>query len=128
MLVEKIEESYDTSRLLVADPAFKRLGLTDAAIATVSSRGVLVLTTDLQLHVALQERGIDSLNFNRLRPLEWQPRSVCAGRVMRGVSFSLLDRVPDRLLDEFSPDMKRIGKRVWHGTLTGGRSLLTRLR
>ncbi len=71
VLVENIEESYDTSRLLVGDPAFKRLGLTDAAIATVCSRGVLVLTADAQLHVVLQERGIDALNFNHIRPLGW---------------------------------------------------------
>jgi hypothetical protein len=71
VLVENIEESYDTSRLLVGDPAFKRLGLTDAAIATVCSRGVLVLTADDQLHVALQERDIDALNFNHIRALEW---------------------------------------------------------
>jgi hypothetical protein len=71
VLVETIEESYDTSRLLVSDPAFKRLGLTDAAIATVCSRGVLVLTADAQLHFALQARDIDALNFNRIRALEW---------------------------------------------------------
>jgi rRNA-processing protein FCF1 len=71
VLVEKVEESYDTSRLLVGDPAFKRLGLTDAAIATVCSRGVLVLTADAELHVALQERGIDALNFNHIRSLGW---------------------------------------------------------
>ena len=71
VLVETIEESYDTSRLLVSDPAFKRLGLTDAAIAAVCSRGVLVLTADAQLHVALQERDIDALNFNHIRPLGW---------------------------------------------------------
>ena len=71
VLVENIEESYDTSRVLVGDPAFKRLGLTDAAIATVCSRGILVLTTDVQLHVALQERDIDALNFNHIRPLGW---------------------------------------------------------
>jgi hypothetical protein len=71
VLVENIEESYDTSRLLVGDPAFKRLGLTDAAIATVCSRGVLVLTADAQLHVTLQDRDIDALNFNHIRPLGW---------------------------------------------------------
>jgi len=71
VLVENIEESYDTSRLIVGDPAFRRLGLTDAAIATVCSRGVLVLTADAQLHVALQERDIDALNFNHIRPLGW---------------------------------------------------------
>lgn len=77
ILVENIEESYDTSRLLVGDPAFKRLGLTDAAIATVCSRGILVLTGDAQLHAALQARAIDALNFNHIRPLGWQkPRAL----------------------------------------------------
>jgi hypothetical protein len=71
VLVENIEECYDPSRLLVGDPAFKRLGLTDAAIATVCSRGTLVLTADAQLHIALQERGMDALNFNHIRPLGW---------------------------------------------------------
>ena len=71
VLVENIEESYDPSRLLVGDPVFGRLGLTDAAIATVCCRGFLVLTADAQLHVALQERGIDALNFNHIRPLGW---------------------------------------------------------
>jgi hypothetical protein len=71
VLVEQIEESYDASRLLVGDPAFERFGLTDAAIATVCSRGILVLTTDARLHLALQDRDIDALNFNHLRPLAW---------------------------------------------------------
>jgi hypothetical protein len=71
VLVENIEESYDTSRPLVGDPVFRRLGLTDAAIATVCSRRVLVLTADVQLYVALQERDIDALNFNHIRPLGW---------------------------------------------------------
>jgi hypothetical protein len=70
-LVEQIEESYDASRLLVGDPAFERFGLTDAAIATVCSRGILVLTTDVRLQLALQERDIDALNFNHIRPLAW---------------------------------------------------------
>jgi hypothetical protein len=70
-LVEQIEESYDASRLLVGDPAFERFGLTDAAIATVCSRGILVLTTDARLQLALQERDIDALNFNHIRPLAW---------------------------------------------------------
>ncbi|MBZ5725656.1 MAG: hypothetical protein LAP87_11740 [Acidobacteriia bacterium] len=70
-LVEQIEESYDASRSLVGDPAFGRFGLTDAAIATCCSRGVLVLTTDARLQLALQERGIDALNFNHIRPLAW---------------------------------------------------------
>jgi len=70
-LAEQMEESYDPSRSLVADPLFPRLGLTDSAIATVCSREILALTTDLDLQVALQRRGADALNFNHVRPLGW---------------------------------------------------------
>jgi hypothetical protein len=70
-LVERIDESYDSSRLLVGDPAFERFGLTDAAIAMLCSRGILVLTTDVRLQLALQEREIDALNFNHIRILAW---------------------------------------------------------
>ena len=69
VLVEKVEEYYDTSTALVTDPLFARLGLTDAAIANVSSRGILVLTSDLILQLALQQRGFDALNFNHVRAM-----------------------------------------------------------
>jgi hypothetical protein len=71
LIVEQLEESYDPSRELVADPIFERLGLADAAIAKVCSRGVLVVTADLDLQVAVQRRGADALNFNHVRHLAW---------------------------------------------------------
>ena len=71
LLVEEIEEFYDASRMVVGDPAFDRFGLTDAAIAATCARGVLVLTTDARLHLALQGRGIDAVNFNHIRLLVW---------------------------------------------------------
>ena len=70
-VAEKIEEYYDPSGVLVADPIFGSHGLTDAAIATVCSRGILVLTADVELQLALQGRGADALNFNHVRPLAW---------------------------------------------------------
>jgi hypothetical protein len=70
-VVETIEESYDSSRGLVSDPIFEHLGLADAAIATVCSRGILVLTADLELQLALEKRGGEALNFNYVRPLAW---------------------------------------------------------
>ena len=74
VLVEKMEEYYDTGASLVTDHLFARLGLTDVAVASVCARGVLVLTSDVQLYVALQERGVDALNFNHVRPMGWNPR------------------------------------------------------
>lgn len=70
-LVDQMEECYDASKVLVTHDVFSRLGLTDAAIATVNARGILVLTTDLDLQLALQHRGADALNFNHIRPLGW---------------------------------------------------------
>src|SRR5207249_4757432 len=70
-VVERIQESYDPSQVLVNDPIFKRLGLTDTAIATVCSRGILVLTADVDLALEVQRRGADALNFNHVRQLEW---------------------------------------------------------
>jgi hypothetical protein len=47
------------------------LGLTDAAIAMLQSRKLLVLTVDLNLWLALQRRGVDAVDFNHLRALNW---------------------------------------------------------
>ncbi len=69
--VETIEEIYDPSRGIVEDALFARLGLADAAIASACSKGILVLTSDLKLHLALEERELDTLNFNHVRALEW---------------------------------------------------------
>ncbi|MGH9612954.1 MAG: PIN domain-containing protein [Bryobacteraceae bacterium] len=71
LLVEKIEESYEPSRVLATDPIFERLGLADAAITRVCSQGILVLTADFDLHHALELRGADALNFNHARQLGW---------------------------------------------------------
>ena len=69
VLIEKVEEYYDMSTALVTDPLFARLGLTDAAIAKISTRAILVLTADLDLQLAIQRRGFDALNFNHVRAL-----------------------------------------------------------
>jgi len=66
-VVEDADECYDSARDVIADPIFLRLGLTDAAIASVCSRGILVLTADVELHLELQRRGLDAINFNHLR-------------------------------------------------------------
>ena len=71
LLLENIDERYDPSKAVVTDSLFTRLGLTDAAIATVCSKGILVLTSDLDLQLALQQRGADALNFNHVRALGW---------------------------------------------------------
>jgi hypothetical protein len=70
-LLDHMEESYDASSILVTHDFFSRFGLADSAIATVCTRGILVLTTDLKLQLALQQVGADALNFNHVRELGW---------------------------------------------------------
>jgi hypothetical protein len=71
--VEQMDEFYDESRAVVADAAFMRLGLTDAAITMLQRRNLLVLTVDSILWDTLQQRGLDAVNFNHVRPLDWHP-------------------------------------------------------
>ena len=71
LIVDQNDEVFDASRVLVADPIFQRFGLADAAVAKVSARGILVVTSDVQVHLALEHRGWDALNFNHVRPLGW---------------------------------------------------------
>lgn len=71
LLVEQMEEFYDASREVVADAAFMPLGLTDAAIAVLQNRKLLVLTVDRGLCDTLQQRGVDAVNFLHFRGLDW---------------------------------------------------------
>lgn len=59
---------------MVADAAFMQLGLTDAAIAMLHYRK-LVLTVDFRLWDALRLRGVDAVNFNHLQGpnRRWEP-------------------------------------------------------
>jgi hypothetical protein len=69
--VEHADEFCEPSAQVVADPSFARLGLTDSAIASIARRDLLVLTADLDLQLMLDERGLDVINFNHIRPLNW---------------------------------------------------------
>ena len=69
--VDEMQESFDESKTLVRHACFERLGLADAAIATLCERGMLVLTSDLDLYIALQTRGADAVNFSHIRSLGW---------------------------------------------------------
>ena len=70
-IVQRSQELYEESRGLMTDAAFPRLGLTDAAIAVVSQRKMLVVTDDLDLYVTLEKRGVDAVNFNHIRTYAW---------------------------------------------------------
>ncbi|HZW91927.1 MAG TPA: PIN domain-containing protein [Candidatus Eremiobacteraceae bacterium] len=64
-----VEEYTPSSEALAS--RWSRFGLTDAAIATISRKRYLVLTEDFRLSQALGSDGIDALNFNHLRYVNW---------------------------------------------------------
>lgn len=69
-----LAEEYVPSKTALAS-RWLRFGLTDAAIATISRERYLVITEDLRLAQALASDGIDTLNFNNLRYLNWTGKS-----------------------------------------------------
>jgi hypothetical protein len=71
-IVEQSREHYDERLSAVQETCFRRLGLTDAAIAALASQGFLFLTDDLDLYLTLVEQRVDAINFNHLRPLNWK--------------------------------------------------------
>ena len=72
--VELLQEEYVPSNRAAISPLFGRLGLTDAVIAIVASRPILVFTIDFELYYRLQALGVDAVNFNHERlPLRRNP-------------------------------------------------------
>ena len=69
-LTELTLEHHRPGRTITSHRAFPRLGFTDASICELAERAILVLTDDLDLHIWLQDNGLDSLNFTWLRALK----------------------------------------------------------
>lgn len=68
-LIEKLDESFESSKLLSQTDAFARFGLTDTAIYHLANEGVFVVTVDLPLAGFLQKRGVPVVNFNNVRQM-----------------------------------------------------------
>ena len=68
----KCREHVDSSALLVSDPTFYRLGLTDVAISVVSKLPAFVLTVDADLYFHVSKAGLEAENFNPIRQGSWQ--------------------------------------------------------
>ena len=73
-IVGKLEEQYVASRDGCGMEEFRRLGLADSTIIRLAQdKGDLaVLTDDIHLYLALQRRGLETVNFNHLREMSWQ--------------------------------------------------------
>jgi len=69
--ISLMREHRPPAATIGADPGFLQFGITDAAIAEASPGAYLVLTDDLPLYGYLGGRGVDVLNFNNIRLLEY---------------------------------------------------------
>lgn len=67
----KCTEHTDSSVVLVSEPEFNRLGLTDMAIAVASKLPAFVLTADLPLYLHVSSSGLEAENFNHIRQGSW---------------------------------------------------------
>jgi rRNA-processing protein FCF1 len=70
-VVTSLDEHYVPSVRAVAPTHFSRFGLTDSAIQDLAQDKYLVLSDDLKLTLHLQMNGIDAINFNHIRVLNW---------------------------------------------------------
>ena len=66
-----LDEQYIDSQTISQQTEFVRFGLTDCGIIEVARNQYLVLTDDLKLAGHLLSQGIDTVNFNNLRILNW---------------------------------------------------------
>lgn len=67
-------ERYVPSRELILLPHYSKLGLADASISAVASSEFLVLTDDFKLSQVLESSGMQVVNFNHLRGIQWAGR------------------------------------------------------
>jgi rRNA-processing protein FCF1 len=66
-----LEEHYVESTKLSPTPNFLKLGLTDCGILNLAQGQYLVLTDDFRLAGHLEKQGIDAINFNHIRTMNW---------------------------------------------------------
>lgn len=69
--IQHCKEIVCAADLLVDEPEFQRLGLTDVAIKMASRLPVFVLTVDALLYHHLSSEGLDAVNFNHVRQGSW---------------------------------------------------------
>jgi rRNA-processing protein FCF1 len=67
-----LEEHYLKSTEMASTPLFLKLGLTDTGILNLAQDQYLVLTDDFRLAGQLEKLGIDVINFNHIRTLNWK--------------------------------------------------------
>lgn len=70
--IAQLQEIHQPSQVLAQLPEFQKFGLTDCGILNLAQGSYLVLTDDFRLSETLRSKGIDTVNFNNIRPLNWR--------------------------------------------------------
>lgn len=70
--IQSFKERRPESKNLVQSDYFLRFGLTDSSVLDLPPKSYLVLSVDAGLVIALQKKGVDAINFNHLRQLNWE--------------------------------------------------------
>jgi len=71
-LISRKFEVYVQSSQVAQHAAYVKLGLTDCATAIAAAEeGVLIITDDLRLSNILSSLGMDAININHIRTLNW---------------------------------------------------------
>jgi predicted nucleic acid-binding protein len=66
-IILRIQEHVVPSRIAIARPEYRRLGLTDAVLLEIASAGATLLTDDQALYAAAWKANLPALNFNHIR-------------------------------------------------------------
>ncbi|HEY0083586.1 MAG TPA: PIN domain-containing protein [Pyrinomonadaceae bacterium] len=69
--IANLQEHYIESTKVSFTPHFLKLGLTDSGILSLAQDQYLVLTDDFPLAGRLEKQGIDVINFNHIRTMNW---------------------------------------------------------
>jgi hypothetical protein len=77
-VIAPLVETHCQSATAAEDRKFCEVGLTDSVILAVAANGGVVLTADFDLYHILRARGIDAININYLRQVEWAKSSRAA--------------------------------------------------
>lgn len=66
-IIEALDERYEPSSLVIKEPEYTRLGISDCAWLRCLEISTPLLTVDVELYVAALHRKLTALNFNHYR-------------------------------------------------------------
>lgn len=66
-VIEGLDERYEPSNLVIKEPEYMRLGISDCALLRCLDTSTPLLTVDLNLYTAALHRKLTALNFNHCR-------------------------------------------------------------